>query len=143
MDDLPPDLDRLFDQQQAQEREVISEEEMTKLDTIDSHTSCMRCKCGEIIYFRLPCYCPNCQEPKCFWRMLDGIKPLPKMDLGHLSNTIKVLALRAEKYPTGEARKEIEIAMDIIYAEIGSRDLEIKQATGIHNTLKKSLASNG
>lgn len=123
-------------------QDILNEEVIEKLDQIDQRVSCMRCKCGEIIYFKLPCFCPRCQEPKCFWRMSDKTLALGKMDLGHLSNTIRILAERAEKYPSGEARKEIEIAMDLIYAELGSRDLEIKQASGILGALKRSLASD-
>lgn len=118
---------------------VLDKEQIAELNQIDAWQSCVRCDCGELIFFKMPCLCPKCSEPKLFWRTVNAIVPFSQMNLGHLSNVIKILGERAEKHPTGVARQEIEIAMDLIYAEINSRDLELKQINSIHNALKRSL----
>lgn len=60
------------------------------------------------------------------------------MDLGHLNNCVRMLAEKAEEYPA-ELRRPLEDALDILYAEIGSRDKEISQLTGIQSALLRSL----
>ncbi len=116
-----PDLDSLF------------EEEF-------SWPSMIRCKCGSLVQIDMPGVCPKCQDQKAFWRTIDGkILPLSKMDLGHLNNTVRMLARKAEQYPHGDYRTRIEIAMDLFYLEIGTRVDEIEQVTGIMSALTRSL----
>jgi len=119
-----------------------SEEEFLSLG-MPKNVSMIRCKCGNLVSLRLPCVCSQCNDPKAYWRMLDGsVLPLSKMDLGHLTNTVKMLAAKTEEYPQGQFRQALEIAIDLFYAEIGSRDKEIAQASGIMAALQRSLANS-
>lgn len=127
---MDPDLDFLV------------EEEFKRLGD-NRYCAGMRCNCGQIVFIKMPCLCPKCGEAKCYWRTLEGdVKALEDMDLGQLSNTVRMLAKKTEAYPSGETRKDLEIAIDLIYAEIGSRDHEITQAAGMMGALKRSLASD-
>jgi hypothetical protein len=119
--------------------EDVSEEEYESLNS-PKNISSIRCKCGALVWLRMPCLCSKCKDPKMYWRMMDGkVVSLAKMDLGHLSNVVRMLAHKAEQYPSGDFRAEIEIAMDLIYAEIGSRELETEQLSGIMGALQRSL----
>lgn len=60
------------------------------------------------------------------------------MDLGHLNNCVRMLASKAER-ATGPQLQAYENALDIFYAEIGSRDKEISQVTGILAAIQRSL----
>lgn len=60
------------------------------------------------------------------------------MTLGHLNNTIRILAAKAEEMPASQ-RERFEVALDLLYAELGSRDQEIRQVTGIMAALARSL----
>jgi hypothetical protein len=93
-----------------------------------------------MVYIRLPSVCPRCQAPKAYWKPLNQpMAKLSELSLRHLSNLARVLGARAELAPSGQARAEIEIALDLIYAEIGSRADEIQQDAGIHAALQRSL----
>lgn len=123
MNDLPPDLDRLF----AEESQL------------QQSNSLYRCKCGKLIQTDMPRRC-DCGEVHCFWTVLGGtVKRLEAMDLGHLNNCVRMLAQKMEEYPA-ELRTAYEEALDILYSEIDSRDKEIAQVTGIHQALLRSLA---
>lgn len=101
-------------------------------------TSMARCKCGRLFSLRIPSRCP-CGDLKSYWKTLDGkVMKLSQMTLGHLNNSIRMMGEAAEKAPQGE-REEFEIALDMLYAELGSRDAEIAQATGIMAALTRSL----
>ncbi len=111
-----------------------------QVGAVSKGVSNIRCKCGMVVPITLPSLCPKCQDPKPYWRERNGNTiPLSKMGLGHLTNTVRILAARAEAYPQGEHRTAIEIAMDLIYQEIGSRDKEITQVTGMMAALNRSL----
>lgn len=97
-----------------------------------------RCKCGRLFSLRIPSKCA-CGDFKSYWKTLDGrVMKLSEMTLGHLNNSIRMLGEAAEKAPPGE-REEFEIALDMLYAELGSRDKEIAQATGIMAALTRSI----
>jgi hypothetical protein len=125
-DNLPPDLDRLFEEQS---------------DDLEWTTpQIVRCKCGHLVSVRIPSRCALCQKIHAYWVTIDGSrKALSQMDLGHLNNCVRMLAAKAEEYPT-ELRGKFEDALDILYAEIGSRDKEIAQLTGIQAAIQRSLA---
>lgn len=108
------------------------------LDYIDTSSIGVRCACGELFFTRLPCLCDRCGSPKPYWKTLEGktIK-LSQMDTGHLANTIKMLAAKAEQYPG----PEIEIALDLMYAELGTREQEMNQLSGIEAALRRSLTT--
>jgi hypothetical protein len=120
-----PDLAKLFE---ASEEDDHPDREL-------GGNSLARCKCGRLNNISKPMIC-KCGERKTFLETLDGrLIPLHKMTLGHLTNIIKFLATKAE-----DCRAEVEIAMDLIYLEIGSRDKEITQISGIGAALQRSLA---
>jgi hypothetical protein len=126
MDDFPPDQGRLF-----------SEEE--SVDVFEVGVSMLRCKCGALVSVTMPTRCEQCKKPHAYWRDIHGkVLHLSKMGLGHLNNCVRMLAAKSEQYPA-ELRGKFEIALDILYAEIGSRDKEIQQVTGIHSALLRSL----
>lgn len=102
-------------------------------------TSVLRCKCGRTFSIHIPSRCA-CGSLKSYWKTLDGkVMKLSQMTLGHLNNSIRMMGEAAEKAPQGE-REEYEVALDMLYAELGSRDTEIAQATGIMAALSRSLA---
>lgn len=128
-----PDLQRLFDQQEAQ----AESEGATNLHTFGS-MSMIRCKCGEICDIRIPTRCV-CGDIKAFWKTVDSrILRLDQMTLGHLNNCVRALAAKADELPPSQ-REKYEIALDLLYSEIGSRDKEIAQVTGIMAALTRSL----
>lgn len=99
-----------------------------------------RCECGLLNSLSMPFVC-KCGKPEHSWQELDGkIVRLQDMSLGHLSNTIRLVAARAEKRPNEPC---YEVALDLFYAELATRDLEIKQTTGIMAALERSLATPG
>jgi hypothetical protein len=129
------DLEILFTRTESEDQ-IRSEAEYPE---IPRHTSVLRCKCGGLIRISVPAVCSNCQEAKGFWTMIDGsIIKLSDMKLDHLTNCIKLISDKIESYPP-EAREKLEIALDIMYLELGSRDAEIKQANGIMGALRRSL----
>jgi hypothetical protein len=99
----------------------------------------VRCKCGNLVYLSFPTVCDGCKEANGYWKMMDGkVIHIKHMKLDHLTNCIKMLAEKAEKLPP-EHRGKHEIALDIMYLELGSRDKEIAQASGILGALRRSL----
>lgn len=103
--------------------------------------SLRRCECGNLVAVKMPCLCSKCQKPHAYWKDLTGnVHALEAMPVAHLANIVRVLGERAEKYPQGILRTQIEIAMDLVYAEISSRDQELKQDAGIQAALTRSLA---
>lgn len=132
MDDLPPDLDRLFDHSEEPQHPDEGLPEFPK------HTKMIRCKCGHLMSVSIPAVCPGCRGPKAFWTMIDSrVIRLSDMKLDHLSNCIRMLAQKCEDAPL-ELREKYEVALDIMYAELGSRDKEIAQATGILAALRRN-----
>lgn len=127
-DPLPPDLEALFDQDQ---------EEATDLTKL-AFDGMAKCSCGNIYSVGFPCYCV-CGLPKAYWRDIKGkLCQISGMTLGHLNNTIRLLAAKMESYPVSD-RSRFETALEILYAELGSRDKEIQQVTGIMGALTRSL----
>lgn len=102
-----------------------------------------RCKCGSLFSTTKPTKCDGCGEFKCFWTMIDGsVKALEDMDMGHLTNTVKMLARKLETEGPKSTimwRESMELAIDLFYREIGSRTKEIEQASGIMSALNRSL----
>jgi hypothetical protein len=99
--------------------------------------SLARCACGKLNNISRPMVCA-CGSQKLFWKTLEGqLLPLSKMSLGHLTNCVKFLA---EKAAEG-SKPAIEIALDLIYLEIGSREKEITQISGISAALQRSLGT--
>lgn len=105
---------------------------------LDTGVTMVRCKCGSLVTITIPTQC-KCGRRFCYWKDINSkIKRLDQMDLGHLTNCVRMLGEKAEKYPP-ELRERFEIALDIFYAEIASRDKEIAQATGILAAINRSL----
>ncbi len=107
-----------------------------------THTiaSIIRCKCGHLVNITIPAKCEGCGDLKSFWKTLDNkVLKLSQMTLGHLNNSVRMLAAKAEELPAGQ-RERFEIALDMLYAEIGDRGTEIDQVTGIMAALTRSLA---
>jgi hypothetical protein len=119
-----PDLEKLFEEQSS--RSVGPQ---------------VRCECGWLVDLKLPSVCAKCSKPFPYWTTLEGATvKLSKMDLGHISATIKMLAQKAEQYPSdSEHRRRVEVALDLFYAELADRDKEIGQLRGIEAALKRSL----
>jgi hypothetical protein len=125
-----PDLARLFE-----DLEFKEEEPKTPPSTI-------RCSCGAVMAIRMPCQCPRCHAVKPFWREKDGSTvALQHLDLGRLTMIARTLGERAEGYETAwpERRRELEIALDIVFNEISTRDKEIEQQRGILSALMKGF----
>ena len=140
MDDLPPDLESLFTQE---EHNYIEEQALA--ESVDPESlvrfsnGMVRCNCGKLVTLTIPTEC-ECGKRFAYWQDIQGkTKSLAQMDLGHLNNCVRMLAAKAEKYPP-ELRGRFEVALDIFYAEIGSRDKEIAQATGILAAVMRGVA---
>jgi hypothetical protein len=134
-DDLPPDLDRLFTEDYA-EKQALSEQETDF--SVGDIGGMVRCKCGALVKLSAPSRC-ECGKRYAYWTDISGkVYRLQQMDLGHLNNCVRMLAAKSEKYP-GESRAYFEVALDILYEEIGSRDKEIAQLTGIQAALMRSF----
>ncbi|HEY6019891.1 MAG TPA: hypothetical protein VIY48_08305 [Candidatus Paceibacterota bacterium] len=128
---MDPDLDRLFDRSENQAPDE-------DLPEFPRHTTMIRCKCGRLVSVSIPARCIGCQESKAFWTTIDSrVIRLSDMKLDHLSNCIRMLAQKCEDAPL-ELREKYEVALDIMYAELGSRDKEIAQATGILAALRRN-----
>ena len=98
----------------------------------------IRCQCGAQVNVSIPSRC-RCGDLKSYWKTGDGkVIKVSQMTLGHLSNSIRILGERAGEVPM-EERERIEIALDMLYAELGTRDTEITQATGIMAALTRSI----
>jgi len=118
----------------------------SKLDSLFEETDfgvaggMARCGCGSLYRTDFPIVC-KCGERKLFWRTIDGkLKKLSDMDLGHLTNVVKMFSSKIEEYPIGSTDRSLrEEAIDLFYAEIATRDKEIVQITGIHAALTRSL----
>lgn len=96
-----------------------------------------RCVCGRLVSTKRPSYCSQCREVHKYWTLTDGtVITLGRMKLGHLSSSIKMLAEQIDKY---QSRSEIEEALDIMYAELATRDKEIAQDSGILAGLRKAF----
>jgi hypothetical protein len=124
MDDLPPDLERLFEQEEQD---------------LEPPAGLARCQCGNLFILGFPLRCNGCGKAKAFWHTADKkIISLGQMTVGHLTSVIKLLAEQSEQYPASQ-RERFEIALDILYAELGSRDKEIKQLGGIQAALFRGV----
>lgn len=131
MSNYPDDEGRDFIKEQAE-----SEQETDF--SVGNLGGMVRCKCGRLVGLAVPSQC-ECGKRYAYWTDITGkVKRLDQMDLGHLNNCVRMLAAKAEQHPA-ELRERFEIALDILYAEIGSRDKEITQLTGIQAALFKSL----
>lgn len=106
---------------------------------VDFGNHYLRCKCGYLFSISMPCYC-ECGARKGYWKTDGKLFPLSKMDLGHLTSCIKTLSERLGQPHWKVHQTSIEVALDIFYAELGSRDKEIAQATGIQRALFKRLS---
>ncbi len=119
----------------------MNEPELDFTEIQDIRSPMIRCKCGSLCLIDMPSVCTRCQDHKAYWRTIDGkILPLSKMDLGHLTNVVRMLAGKIEQYPQGDYRARIEIAIDLFYLEIGSRVEETQQMTGILSALTRSIS---
>lgn len=128
-------IDKLFETT-IQEADARSEGEYPDFTTA---TKFVRCACGALYGVTIPVICEGCKQPKAFWAMIDGrVLRLQDMKLDHLTNCIKMLAEKADKYPP-DLRSKYEIALDIMYLELGSRGKEMAQASGILKALRKNL----
>lgn len=129
MDDLPNDIDRSYAEQQTPEIE----------NGFAVATVAICNKCNAAVNIKYPSICA-CGDIKHYWKTFEGkILDIRKMDLGHLSNSIRYLADIAEKYPAN-LREPFEIALDILYAELGSREKETAQITGIQAALFRAIS---
>ncbi len=81
----------------------------------------------------VPVICP-CGDHKAYWKVSGHFKHLSELDLGHLTNVVKVLANRIANCPP-ENHARLETALDLVYLEISSRDQEITQLAGIGRAL--------
>lgn len=102
----------------------------------------IRCACGAMVTIRMPCLCSQCKAVKDYWRNADGTTvKLTDLDLGRLTMIQRTLGTRAEESRQSwpERYREIEIALDIVFNEIGSRDKEIDQQRGILRGLMKGM----
>ena len=87
----------------------------------------------------LPAAC-KCGAHFLYWTMADGKhKKLSEMDLGHLTNSIKMLSAKIEEEIDSKYRARLEIAMDLLYLEIQNRDKEIDQLSRIGGALTRAL----
>lgn len=102
--------------------------------------SIIRCKCGVTVNITWPTKCPGCGDIKAYWKTIDGkILRLSEMTLGHLTSTIKLISEKsAEAF--SKSQEIFETTLDLLYEELGSRDKEIDQASGILAALNRSLA---
>lgn len=135
------DQNPLTDDQLASLFQPGQDEALAEADTAQEFNplaSLIRCKCGALCNIALPMRCACCGELKCYWKADGKILKLSQMTLGHLNNSVRALAAKAEEYPAGQ-RERFEIALDMLYAEIGSRGQEIAQVTGIMAALTRSL----
>ena len=102
----------------------------------------VRCICGQLFNSSIPSICV-CGRHKPYWQMIDGkTKRLSQMDLGHLTNVVKMLAAKVERAESAEYRTNLETAIDLVYLEIGRRDKEITQMAGIGRALTKALSAD-
>lgn len=102
--------------------------------------SMVRCACGSLQPVAIPTKCSRCEQILPYWKDFDrNIIHLSDMDLAHLSNAVRLLGLRAETAPS-VLTGVYELALDLLYAEIATRDQEIQQASGIMAALQRSLA---
>ena len=131
-------LDQLFD-----EASEISSPDYPDEEGLSKISAFVRCKCGELFSVLKPTKCEKCGDLKCYWTLMDGsVKRLEDMDMGHLTNAVKMLARKLEvdgPKLTLMWRESMELAIDLFYREIGSRDKEIEQASGIMAALNRSL----
>ena len=133
MNDLPPSLIEQADNGlQAEEDLLVSQPGLLNVNTV-------LCKCGQVVNITMPTRCLGCGDKKSYWRTADKrcIK-ISDMNLGHLTSSIKYLAEKMEKAPAF-LKTEFEVALDLLYEELGSRDKETKQLSGIRAALFKSL----
>jgi hypothetical protein len=127
------DLDALF---KAAETAQTAELETDPFE--GGHTTFSRCKCGALFTLSMPSYC-MCGEAKCYWRTIEGeVLTLDKMKIGHLTSSIKMLAEKMDSLH-GEIRTKYEIALDLLYKELGSREKETNQLVGIQAALFRSI----
>lgn len=130
---MDSDLDSLF---KAAETAQTAELETNPLEGGNNIWS--RCKCGALFSLAMPGYC-LCGEAKRYWRTLEGeVFTLDKMKIGHLTSSIKLLATKMDSLH-GDIRTKYEIALDLLYAELGSREKETSQLAGMQAALFRSL----
>lgn len=99
----------------------------------------IRCSCGQVTWVSGPCICIKCGYKFKYWLVERELISFSKLKLDHILNIIRHLGEQAERFPSGEPRTKIEIALDLFYEEIASRDQEITQNTGIMSALTKGL----
>ena len=109
----------------------------TEPQHLDPKSEYARCKCGRVNDVRMPTIC-ECGEHKLFWKPQgETTQGLDKLSLGHLTCITKYLASRLEEHP--DQFKTIEVALDLIYLHIQSREKEISQISGIGAALQRSM----
>lgn len=102
---------------------------------INSHAIC---ECGQVNSVSIPKIC-KCGKPKPYWTTLDHkVLKLSQMTMGHLNNSVRMLAEKMEQFPA-EQRTKYEVALDMLYEEIGNRPKEIEQMTGIMAALQRGI----
>ncbi len=120
----------------------MTDEELANLFTPTPQAPIIRCECGRLVNTNLPSMCA-CGKALTYMSSRNKTLKLEDMDVGHLSNLARrfgelIEALGAADYEQTQ-RGKYEISLDLIYREIGSRDKEIAQLSGIMGALKKSL----
>jgi hypothetical protein len=86
-----------------------------------------RCRCRQLFTLSMPGRCDFCGEIERYWRTSAGqVLTLDKMKTEHLVASIKMLARKMDG-TSDYLLERYEIAIDLLYEELGSRDKEITQ----------------
>lgn len=125
----------------------MTEVSLDDLFTPRKATPIIRCECGRLAKTNYPHLC-ECGQAHTYFSSGGTTRKLEDVDVGYLSNLARRFGEMATEYTlaTGSeyARhqlKAFEVALDLIYKEIGTREKEIAQLGGIMGALKKSLQS--
>lgn len=97
--------------------------------------SVARCACGARFRCTIPTKCA-CGATKPYWQDFHGkILKLSDMDLGYLRN---IISLMSEKLKESPNRRDLEIAIDLVYEEIAAphREKQLTQLAGLARALK-------
>lgn len=121
--------------------DAFSDPDFSEKELPVHNPSYVRCACGNLFCTHIPCVC-RCGEIKAYWRSGGKVHPLGDLSVGHLAEIVKLLAEhlgREIEKGRQEGVKLYEVAIDIVYREIGSRDQELTQLAGIAAALTRSI----